>query len=84
MKKFFCLIIFIVCVSSVSCGPSTKSLSVKEYKEYLNAMVDVAKKTGSSLVLTADVTGNPNVYAKQEFGLDLGIKAHGTFQVNAK
>lgn len=65
------------------CGPSTAKMSVKDYKDYLNTLVGVAQDNGVALVLTADITGNPNVYAKQEFGLDLGVRAHATFQVNA-
>jgi len=76
---FVCLVALI---AAPACGPSTAKMSVTEYKDYLGALVNVAQENGVALVLTARLTGNPNVYAKQEFGLDLGVSAEATFQVN--
>jgi len=78
------LVIFacgLLCVGG-GCGPKVDNMTVKEHGQYIRTWIEAAKSTGAALTVTANVTGNPNVYAKQEFGLDTGITATASFTVN--
>jgi len=78
------LVIFVcglLCVGG--CGPAkTDNMTVEEHGAYIRTWIEAAKSTGAALTVTAHLSGRPNVYAKQEFGLDTGISATASFAVN--
>lgn len=78
------LVIFacgLLCVGG--CGPAkTDNMTVAEHGQYIRTWIEAAKHTGAALTVTAHLSGVPNVYAKQEFGLDTGISATASFVVN--